>query len=308
MAWLLLCGFRCEADGGQLRETVHVQKETLVSYKTGVAVLFAPAMTLDAGEDILWKAAAGKVAPQTPLIFSGSPPSLLLSPTDGCFLPDCDGLEAVWDTQEALSYTPTQVSAALAVSPEPPKSGKMMMGFDRYIAFLTEKDDKTRCLRIGATYILTLAGTEAVSARLLSREEEAGEELLCFCYAASPRLYDCPRVTEAALSLSCKTVMRLPRTALLFDEAEQPYVLCARGGHAVARGVCILAYDGEEVLLSPTDGKMTVLGQTLPCLMAGDEVLVCPQGLTHLSALYRKNDPYAYLKYIFATEKEKRND
>ncbi len=302
----MLCGFRCEADGGQVRETVEVQEETLVSSCTGMAVLFGPALTFEAGQDILWKTAAGKVAPQTPLIFSGSPPALLLSPTDGCFLPDCDGLEAVWDTEEALSYTPTQVSDALSASPAPPQSGKLMVGFDRYIAFLTEKDDKTSCLRIGGNYALTLAGTETVSARLLSREEEEGKELLRFCFSASPRLYDCPRITEATLPLSCETVMRLPCSALLFDEAEQPYVLCARGGHAVARGVCILAYEGEEVLLSPADGKMTVLGQTLPYLAAGDEVLVCPQGLTHLSALYRKSDPFAYLKYIFATEKEKR--
>lgn len=306
MAWLLLCGFRCEADGGQVRKTVKVREEALVSSRTGVAVLFGPALTFDAGEDILWKAEAGKVAPQTPLILSGTPHTLLLSPADGCFLPDCDGLEALWDTEEALSYTPTQVSDALAASPAPPKSGKLMVGFDRYIAFLSEKDDRTSVLRIGATYTLTLAGTETVSARLLSREEEAEKELLRFCCSASPRLYSLPRVAEATLPLSCETVMRLPRTALLFDEADQPYVLCARGGHAVARGVCIRAFDGEEVLLSPTNGKMTILGQTLPCLMAGDEVLVCPQGLTHLSALYRKGDPFAYLKYIFATEKEKR--
>jgi len=331
--WLILSGFRTEADGGRIRTTAKVTETTAETVLCGQLVTFVPATVFSPPGEAVWKMAEGKVSARTPLLLTLSPACLTAAPYDGCFRPVCDGLEAVWDTKAALSYSPVEVEEALTVSPSPPAKAKLEEGFERYYLLLAENSgDKgreeadtadsaagtsaqdpasgstpvTAWPEVGELCTLKTEDGLPLRARLLSRTVGNGRILFRFSCPASPGSGTPARICAASLCLAEVNVLSVPVSAVCRDENGQAFVLCDRGDRAVARAVEVLSCENGQALCARGTGKVPLLGETLPCLTAGDTVITDPDGLTHRSLLHRKSDPFSYLRYIINTEKEKK--
>lgn len=108
-----------------------------------------PATVFSPPGETVWTTAEGKAAAHMPLFLTLSPAALTTAPGDGYYRPVCDGLEAVWDTPSALTYSPSDVLSSLSVKPSAPAKAKLEEGFERYFLFLVQtgtENGKNGCI------------------------------------------------------------------------------------------------------------------------------------------------------------------
>ena len=202
--------------------------------------------------------------------------SAIASPVAGYFVSEVDGYEETLPYEEAASMTVEDIQSALTSKPAVDSSrylGKVVGDYEWYMACVVSESDAVN-LQIGTqlTVLLPFVSDESVPMEVVAANQDKNGSVAI--------ILQCDRMSEVLSSVRTETVqlqieryegLRVPKSALVFDENNEAGVFVRVGNTAVFRKV--------NILYSASDYSICEESDESGSLKLYDDIIVGGKGL-----------------------------
>lgn len=165
------------------------------------------------------------------------------SPVAGYFISQTDGYEGYWKTADMTGLTPQEVRTALAYQPTAPDSiGKVVGNYEWYLACVVPTNQLAE-VKVGSSLEVSMpfVRNDAVLMHVeaINKAEDGTAALILQCTLMDKEL-STARVEEVDIRLKQYSGIRIPDSAIHFDEQQNPGVYVQTGNVLTFRRIRVL--------------------------------------------------------------------
>ncbi len=165
------------------------------------------------------------------------------SPVAGYFISQTDGFEGYWKTADMKGLTVQDVRTALAHKPTAPAAiGKVVGNYEWYLACVVPTSEAAE-LKVGSSLEVSMpfVRNDAISMRVeaVNKADDGTAALILQCTEMDKEL-STARVEEVDIRLKKYSGIRIPDSAIYFDEQQNPGVYVQTGNTLTFRRIRVL--------------------------------------------------------------------
>ncbi len=165
------------------------------------------------------------------------------SPVAGYFISQTDGYEGYWKTADMKNLTAQDVRTALAHKPTAPTAiGKVVGNYEWYLACVVPTNQAAE-LKVGSSLEVSMpfVRNDAISMRVeaVNKADDGTAALILQCTEMDKEL-STARVEEVDIRLKKYSGIRIPDSAIHFDEQQNPGVYVQTGNTLTFRRIHVL--------------------------------------------------------------------
>lgn len=273
-----MIGSQISSEMNQLVKAVHSpQMEDLQdNHSELLSLLNKQQITTGKAENFSQRIAALKKERSTLASAHSGAQSAIASPVAGYFVSEVDGYEETLPYEEAASMTVEDIQSALTSKPSVDSSrylGKVVGDYEWYMACVVSESDAVN-LQIGTqlTVLLPFVSDESVPMEVVAANQDKNGSVAI--------ILQCDRMSEVLSSVRTETVqlqieryegLRVPKSALVFDENNEAGVYVRVGNTAAFRKV--------NILYSASDYSICEESDESGSLKLYDDIIVGGKGL-----------------------------